>query len=272
MKIAICLSGQPRAWKSARASFTELVENIKKNHPECIIDTFIHTWDFNTTSNIQLDHTTPRHPTDIYRANSVTISADELQSILEFYQPKKHLIEDIDKSMKIVYDAMLGDTPAPAGWSASQFYSMQRAALLKRDYELEIGEEYDWCIRYRFDLDMNHSQYNIPTFSNFDNWADAPSVSDMYLVRKYVHPTNTIYTVHSSWDDNWPYYRIGDIFFIADSLTYDLICNFYDWMLWIPEELFFHEATPEIVFCYYVNMLKLNVTQLHIDPGVLRDY
>jgi len=274
MKIAICLSGQPRAWKSAQASFTEFVESIKKNHQGCVIDTFIHAWDFNTTTNIQMGSPAVNaYLTDIYRKSSIHISNDEMQSLLEFYQPKKYLIEDIDKSMKIVYDAMCGDTPAPVGWSASQFYSMQRVALLKRDYELQMGEEYDWCIRYRFDLDMNNqTEFNISTLSNFDKWRNIPLGSNIYLERKYTHPTNTMYSVHTGMDINWPFYRVGDICFIADSLTYDLICNFYDWLLCIPRTLFFHGVLPEVVFCYYINMLKIDIAKLYVDPGVLRDY
>lgn len=273
MKIAICLSGQPRAWKAASSSFSELINSITLNHPGCVIDTFIHMWDFNTKSNIEIDHTDTRHPVEIYRANSSLIIDTEIQEILSFYKPKRHLIENIDKSMEIVYNAMFGDQPASAGWSSSQFYSMQRAAFLKRDYEIERGEDYNWCIRYRFDLDMKNSGFNIPTLSNFNNWTEKPSVSDVFSSRKYIQPTNTLYSVHSRWDKNyWPYYRIGDIFFIADSITYDLVCNFYDWMLWIPNDLFSDNPPPEIVFSYYLNMLRININQLQIDPSISRNY
>lgn len=273
MKIAICLSGQPRAWKSAQASFTEFVESIKKTHQGCVIDTFIHAWDFNTAPNIQMGSPAVNaHLTDICRKNSIPISNDEMQSLLEFYQPKKYLIEDIDKSMKIMYDAITDDTRGPVGWSASQFYSMQRAALLKRNYELQMGEEYDWCIRYRFDLDMNNANTTISTLSNFDSWRNIPQETTTHTGRKYTRPTNTMYSVHSTIDVNWPFYRVGDIFFIADSLTYDLICNFYDWLLCIPKTMFFHGVSPEVVFCYYISMLKIDIAQLYIDPGVLRDY
>jgi hypothetical protein len=249
------------------------VESIKKNHPDCTIDTFIHAWNFNTISNTQIDFTTKKHIIDVYRENSITISNDEMESLLEFYQPKKYLIENIDRSMKIVYDAMAGDTPSVIGWTASQFYSMQRASFLKRDYELETGEEYDWCIRYRFDLNMSYSPFDIPYLSDFDRWSEKTTISDGNLARKYKQSTNILYTVHSEWDNKvWPYYRVGDICFVSDSLTYDLACNFYDWLRWIPYSLFFHGASPEVVFCYYLNMLKIDIAQLYIDPEVLRDY
>jgi hypothetical protein len=52
MKIAVCLSGQPRTWIQCYESWNLLFSELKKNkHLEDTnieVDYFIHTWDFNS--------------------------------------------------------------------------------------------------------------------------------------------------------------------------------------------------------------------------------
>jgi hypothetical protein len=287
MKVALCLSGQPRAWKLAQEGYTEFLSELKRQirvrHPACVIDTFIHMWNFNTASNTIEELKSLDEPfTTTYRKNSTTISPEEIQEILHFYNPLKYKIDNIDVSMAVIEKAVMLDVPV--SWAASQYYSIQQSSLLKRQLEIECQQEYDVCLRLRFDLDFKSDPLTIPYLT--DVYFSGTSLSkhlDKGVEKEHAHiishipshifepEKNTMYSVHNSWHQkHWPFYKVGDIFFYSDSLTFDLICNFYDWILLFPSDLFSNEVSPELVFCYYLNMLKINVFPLELNPGIVR--
>lgn len=125
MKIAVCISGQYRAYKQG-------YEYLKRNmldHYDC--DIFIHTW----------------YNNDIY-------VADDVKAL---YQPKNWRC-DMPISKEEGYDEIFTNTPNAKGWpptaTVSMFYSLFQSLRLKTDYELKHGK-YDWVVKTRFDYAVN---------------------------------------------------------------------------------------------------------------------
>ena len=81
------------------------------------------------------------------------------------------------------------------------------SARLKREYEIENMMQYDIVIRIRYD-----SFFTGPVFPD-----QRPPMLD----------ENSMYCFHYGWDHAINRGRIGDIFWYADSSTYDLIGDYY---------------------------------------------
>ena len=123
MKIAVCISGQPRAY----AQGYEYMKHNLLDKYDC--DIFIHTWH-----------------NKVYRSGDV----------IELYKPVDFLVENtLSKSF---YDSKFTNTPNAAGWSphatVSMFYSMFQSLFLKTKHEL-LFSKYDWIVKTRFDYAIN---------------------------------------------------------------------------------------------------------------------
>ena len=121
MRIALCLSGQPR-------SFEKGYEYHKKNlldHHD--VDTFIHTW-----------------------------KCDETKNYMELYKPVTALIED---PLQGDFDQRYTNTPDainhPPRFTVSMFYSMEKSCELKVKKELQQKKSYDWVIKSRPDYALS---------------------------------------------------------------------------------------------------------------------
>lgn len=132
LKIACCISGQPRSYKIGH-------EYIRKNLLDVYdVDVFYHTW-FNDT-----------------------VDFDEIEHL---YEPKNLVVE---KPLPNVYAEKYPRIPGPkfpAYFTVSAFYSIYTANLLKQQYEKENNFEYDWVVRIRFDYALNGD----PDFLTKDN-------------------------------------------------------------------------------------------------------
>lgn len=123
MKIAVCISGQPRAYDKG-------YEYLKRNlldHHDC--DIFIHTW-----------------------RNRVYLIDD----VIALYKPTGIKVDE--PLPKSVYDSKYTHTPDASGWpphaTVSAFYSMFQSMLLKVDEETR-NRPYNWVIKTRFDYALN---------------------------------------------------------------------------------------------------------------------
>ena len=249
MRVAFCLSGQLRTWRSCYESWQLLFERFKEqmyindnmqyppyaNEP-FEVDYFIHTWDFNTSPHFKWD-VNWNEPDPIKRAELLEpfkniytkIEKEEILEVLNILKPRKSIVEDwnISKTRESVMDNIaslqtINKNPIKGhiSWAGSQLYSIMRCAHLKREYELENKFEYDLCIRSRFDL-------------NFDE------NNRMIFARDFEKPKpKTIYSVHSSPIDRFPFDIIGDIFYCADSQTFDLLASMYDTLPYIDQNAF----------------------------------
>lgn len=133
MKIALCLSGQPRFVKECYDSTYEAI--LDGND----VDVFVHTW--HNPENVGKEYdAAPGRFVD-------KESADIVQVIKELYNPKAIAVEpqvDFIGLANKIYSAFNTNDPILCRRYISMFYSIQRANELKQD-------KYDCVIRSRFD-------------------------------------------------------------------------------------------------------------------------
>jgi len=232
MRIAVCLSGQPRTWKRAYPTWIEYLSI----HGD--IDIFYHMWDYNThpsfAGGLQAEPT----------LQETKLSTAELQEIYDTLKPKKHQIESKKEF-----------SPSPvknpiAWWTKPQFYGLKKTAFMKREYEIENNFEYDIVFRVRTDLVLTHKiEINVPLVPN------------------------TLYTCMNSHDREFDTYRIGDIFYFADSYTYDQMSNFYYGLDYIdaswPVRNTVHYP-PELAFYYFMKTLNIANNSIFVDCKIAR--
>lgn len=143
MKIAVCISGEPRQYLMTYKNMLEYYAPYKP-------DIFIHSWEDTT------------HPGDngegrdqIYKQSYTKI--DLKQTLKKLYSPKEILIEN-----KNVLDNVLGQCTLPYNWlekikntnlcSFSQWYSMRKCNELKHSTEKKEKFTYDIVVKTRFDI------------------------------------------------------------------------------------------------------------------------
>jgi hypothetical protein len=138
MKIALCLSGQPRALE-------EGFRYWKKNLIDCFeVDVFVHSW------NSHLN-----------------------EHILELYKPKKYVFEDYKFSPehdKIYEKNCVHESSLPR-YSLAQFYTIIQSRNLKIEYEVSHNITYDWVVKGRFDYALNI----VPDFSSDNSYVYLPT-------------------------------------------------------------------------------------------------
>jgi hypothetical protein len=198
MRIALCISGQPRFFKEGYAS---LKENFL-NRYDC--DIFIHSWHSNDLVGQSYD------TTHNGSANKVGIIEKNIpEYILNLYKPTKYLFEEpkIFPSVLSYTSENLKDGVNPNG-VYSMFYSIFKANEIKKQYEIEIAKEYDIVIRLRFDLQYN----SLLQLENFDNsklyvlrsgnplvYYDIFGFGSSSLMNEYA---NVYYDIEKVWDPN----------------------------------------------------------------------
>jgi len=267
MRIAICLSGQPRTWNYCYKTWFNLISKIKEIS-NVDVDVFCHVWNFNTPSHdilIQKSLKNEIYNNDFQSIEVNNISDDEKIKFIKLLNPKSYIFEneEISKSKlnELEIEGMKyfnnhGGTAI--SWAGSQFYSIMRSCHLKKKYEIDNGFRYDICFRMRYDLFFDDEQ--IDFFSNID-----------FKIPKY----NTLYTCHTRKIGvmQFPFYEIGDIFWYSDSLTFDRICDFYRWLPIIGKNSFNKslEISTEQCLYFYCKMLRMEIKPLLIDPKIYRD-
>jgi len=138
MRIAVCLSGQPR--------FLSLcLPGIKKYLVETNqADVFVHTW-WNPSDVGRF------HDTSIpYQFATVGSVESDVSEKLQSLSPVKMEI-DLPKEFELASRLRYASTARPNSL-CSNFYSQHRAIKLKAEYEKEEGFVYDAVIRARLDL------------------------------------------------------------------------------------------------------------------------
>lgn len=124
IRIALCLSGQPRSYKKAH-------EYIKRNLlDQFSVDVYIHAW----------------RPT-----GSKLFLFDDIQSL---YRPIQFVMED-SLPETTNSDLMVPNASHPANFCTSMFYSIHRSDNYRIRSETASDKKYDFVIRSRFDLALN---------------------------------------------------------------------------------------------------------------------
>ena len=235
MRIAICLSGQARTWEKCYKRWLEVFS------PWGEIDFYFHLWDYNTLPSLLASHNGG------IKIEDEPLSEDEKQRLIDTLKPKRYLFESRKEikywNCELPIDKQFGP------WCREQFYSMYRASLLKREYELENNFRYDLAIRIRGDL-----------------WIiDTPPV--------IVPNPGILYTAHCSWSKEFNCYRVGDIFFYADSHTFDQVSEFYKFLSFIPTNWVTSTGLcppPEIALYYYLANIGILNHPTHISMKIMR--
>jgi hypothetical protein len=153
MKIALCLSGQPRAIESG---FNSLNESILKHND---VDVFIHTW-FDG-ENLSTNSVIPGREGNILDSNAI-------QKLKQYYNPKKILV-DKPKFWNKKYEftdfcfikAWTWALEVGSGLDSakdyicntanSMFYSIMMSNNIKNQYSIDNNVTYDSVIRNRID-------------------------------------------------------------------------------------------------------------------------
>ena len=171
MKIALCLSGQTRNWKSSYDSIkTQIIEKYN-------VDVFIHTWDVEGKM-------VPHHFIENYNDNFDKVNYE----FIDYYKPKKIQIDspEYDTFKKKINKSIFYNT-------LMMWYSIDKSNELRKEYEFENNIKYDIIIRCRFDLffenfvinDVNNNTIYLPPNENINN----PFTSEMRRMLKDVGPT-----------------------------------------------------------------------------------
>lgn len=268
MKIAICMSGQPRTWKNCHPGLSKLIEHFKQVYSAEQVDIFSHAWDFNTLPHaiVAAEGQVKTELIDHYlNIQGIKISELEKVEFVETFRPVSYLFEDQEISKKKILDVynkgkvhQMEHGGSTLEWAGSQFYGIMRAASLKKKHELDNGFRYDMCVRIRHDLFFADEQINW-----FFNEANTDANIPEY---------NTFYTCHVAKDANqFPFHRTGDLFWYADSVTFDRICDFYRWLPIIGKRTFNKNlVAPENALYFYAKMLRMKIHPLTFDPKIFR--
>lgn len=210
--------------------------NVLVNHGSSEnVDVFCHIWDYNTKPN-SVDKTSL-----IEKINS-----SEIEELISFLKPKKFLVESF-KYFKPFKDTQ----PITFSPFLSQYYGILRAARLKKEYEIENNLMYDAVARMRYDSYVVNN-----------------------IAASYVHvKPNVMHGFHFGWDLATNRGRMGDIFWFANSETYDIIADYYLNIHTInPKYLKAQDDTftPEFVFFHYIKKSNILIQNNHWDIKLFR--
>jgi hypothetical protein len=126
MKLALCLSGQPRSYFSA-------YEYIKKNLLDLHeVDVFVHYW----------------------KSTNDLVNIKIWEEINQLYEPQ-YCVFDRTLSRDINSDMIVPNASHPASFCTSMFFSIFQANNFRIRNELTKNIKYDYVIRSRFDLALN---------------------------------------------------------------------------------------------------------------------
>lgn len=196
MKIAVCLSGQPRTIKYAVPSILNFFSEGYE------YDFFCHAWNYNTYKR-RNDNALPGVQ-PVYWDNDEIVENDELTESISLLHPKKFAIHGKNRL----------NINENFPWY-SLFYSVMYANHLKKQFEIENNFRYDFVIRTRFDLIyFPLRKFKLTTLANKDNYLD-------------------IFCLHTNRID-YEYNRINssDTFYYGSSLAMDIASDIYRYLFY----------------------------------------
>lgn len=206
MKIAVCISGQPRGLPNA-CDF--ILDNLIK--PNNIGDIFIHTWYDKNMEGQSFDSAQPGQSGNL--GGWYPNTPDYLISKLN---PKK-LLYEAPKSFD-EFSHLQNRETAIQTRLASMFYSAYKANQLKQDYEQANHFKYDLVIKTRIDL-----FYNEPII--LSNLIDSSLDQNIYVAEEYQYMRQ---------NDSYPtksgnkYSSMSDTFAFGTSENIDKLASLYE--------------------------------------------
>lgn len=209
MKIALCLSGQPRGLP---LSLNMLKANLVGIDD---MDIFLHAWH---------DPSTIGHPYDSAQSHQqgrVGLVHPQTEEMLLGLNPKDYIIEP---QKEFPFTRIFTSPPeADQEQMVSIFYSMYAANMLKKKYELLNKFEYDLVIRARYDL-----WYEQP-INVMEYWEQS---------RTHIVTADKFQGIRNNPNFDHGGYTMTDIFAFSTSKNMDVFCDTY------PHFSFIHSQIP----------------------------
>ena len=203
MKIALCLSGQPRGLPLSLDIINDQL--IKPNN---ITDVFVHTWYDSSCDGLPFDSAQPAQEDGrlgIWKPNTDKILKEKLNPISILCESPNSFEQ---------FSHLPGPSSAVQTKLASLFYGFWKSNELKKQYEEEKGFKYDLVIRTRIDL-----YYPDPILLKSDIKEDEIVVPKSFQE----HRMNDSYPISTGGD----YSSMVDIFAYGPSPNMDKFCSVY---------------------------------------------
>jgi len=208
MRIALCLSGQPRGLPLSLKMLKVNLVGIED------MDIFLHAW---------FDPSTIGQPYDSAQAQQqgrVGLVHPQTEEMLLGLNPKDYLFEP---QKEFPFTKFFPSPPeANQERMASIFYSIYTANMLKKRHELLNGFEYDLVIRARYDL-----------------WYEKPIDVMEYWKQSRTHIVTGEKFQGLRNDPNYTHgnYTMTDIFAFSNSKNMDVFCDTYPHMSFIQTQI-----------------------------------
>jgi hypothetical protein len=190
MKVALCISGQPRYLEEGYAQINKSI--LQRYSP----DVFVHTWWDNSMSNkkMELPSTLSYGRTYYWRENTIDL-------IKKFYNPVVFLYEP-----QIIFNPFndVNYELARPSNVHSMFFSIQRSNQLKMQYERENNFLYDIVIRCRFDVDI--IKFDIDLYNLSMNYVNCYAMKDSPNSDLAISSSKNM-DIYTSLYDNFEKYR-----------------------------------------------------------------
>ncbi len=240
MKVALCLSGQPRFVEKAFPYIEDCL--LRPNNP----DVFIHTWFSSEDANKPFRVDAAWKETE---TNKIDPQTD--RKLLEMYKPVRHVFEpqrkfsnsrlDVDVTLNTFYEKFSRDWMITS--QHSMWYSIFMSNHLMNVYRLKNDIQYDYVIRCRMDAYMNRSIY----------------CKDLSLDRIWVAHQRPI--PHQI--DDW--FAIGSV---ANMNVYSSMFNMIDWSNKVSHERDSYCANEHLLY----NLLERTQIKTEVLPMFTMDF
>lgn len=199
MRIALCLSGQPRNMK---IGYKFIKKYILDPNSENEIDIFLHAW-FDENE-IGKSYSSAQQYPDGYVG---IVEKDTDKFLIEKYNPKAYKIEkQID--FKEYSNGFKSHETAKQDAMCSIFYSMYAANNLKKEYENKNNFVYDIVVRARYDLAYFEPIYIVKDFDR----------DKICVLKNYQIDQDLQNSIHKP---------MPDIFAFSTSKNMDVFCSVY---------------------------------------------
>mgnify|MGYP007106914975 CR=1 FL=1 len=215
MRIAVCLSGQPRFYIEGNNFFNKAFEGIE-------VDYFIHMWHDESSVGKEL----PPCSNPQYHKRGWSVETETPNKIIKLFSPIKC---EAEQQIRFVpaYDFYKGTNlhhPLPANF-ISMLYSRKKAGELLKKYVMETDVKYDWVVCSRTDIAIHKDMKQILEGSS----------------------SETVLTAHAP-GELWNHTHLNDPLIVSnyDTLTYflDLFYHYEEYWLegipFCPHRLQFH--------------------------------
>lgn len=207
MRIALCLSGQPRGLPLS-------LELLKKGLDIDNMDVFLHAW---------YDPSTIGQSYDSAQASQqgrVGLVHPQTEEMLLGLNPKDYLFEP-QKEFKFARE--FRQLPeANQEKMASIFYSIYSANMLKKKYELLNGFKYDLVVRARYDL-FYEERIDVTKYAQ--------------LAKTMIITSDKFQGMRNKPDFTHGGYTLTDIFAFSSSENMDVFCDTYPHMSFINTQI-----------------------------------